>query len=55
MKIVFLIYDGITALDAVGPYDILNRVPGTEVQFVAKERGPVSRQRLWLRLRANSR
>ncbi len=41
MKIAVLIYDGITALDAVGPYDILNRVPGTEVQFVAKQRGTV--------------
>jgi len=41
MKIAILIYGGITALDAVGPYDILNRVPGTEVVFVAKTKGTV--------------
>jgi transcriptional regulator GlxA family with amidase domain len=41
MKIAFLLFDGITALDAVGPYDILNRVPGIEVVFAAKTRGTV--------------
>jgi transcriptional regulator GlxA family with amidase domain len=41
MKIAILIYDGITALDAVGPYDMLNRVPGTDICFVAKEKGAV--------------
>ena len=41
MKIAILIYDGITALDAVGPYDMLNRVPGKDIRFVAKENGAV--------------
>ncbi len=41
MKIAILIYDGITALDAVGPYDLLNRVPGTDIRFVAKEKRSV--------------
>jgi len=41
MKIAFLLYDGITALDAVGPYDIFNRVPGTEIVFAAKQASAV--------------
>jgi transcriptional regulator GlxA family with amidase domain len=36
-----LIFDGLTALDAVGPYEVLRSVPGWEVEFVAKERGEV--------------
>jgi transcriptional regulator GlxA family with amidase domain len=41
MKIVILIYDGFTALDAIGPYEVLRSVPGWEVQFVARTRGEV--------------
>jgi putative intracellular protease/amidase len=33
------LYPAITALDAVGPYDVLSRIPGNEVVFVARERG----------------
>jgi transcriptional regulator GlxA family with amidase domain len=36
-----LIFDGLTALDAVGPYEVLRSVPGWEVEFVAKQRGEV--------------
>ncbi len=36
-----LIYDGLTALDAIGPYDVLRQVPGWEVGFVAKQPGEV--------------
>jgi putative intracellular protease/amidase len=39
MDIAFLLFEGMTALDAVGPYEILQRVPGSNVRFVAKERG----------------
>ena len=39
MKIAILVFDGITALDAIGPYEVLRSVPGWEVQFVGKERG----------------
>jgi putative intracellular protease/amidase len=35
------IYDRFTALDAVGPYEVLSRLPGAEVAFVAEEPGPV--------------
>jgi transcriptional regulator GlxA family with amidase domain len=41
MKIAILIFDKLTALDAIGPYEVLRSVPGWEVQFVAPEKGPV--------------
>jgi transcriptional regulator GlxA family with amidase domain len=40
-KVSILIFDGLTALDAVGPYDVLRQVPGWEVTFVGKEPGEV--------------
>lgn len=40
MKIAILLYDGFTALDAVGPYEVLSRLPGAEVRFVAERAGP---------------
>jgi putative intracellular protease/amidase len=41
MEIAILIYDRFTALDAIGPYEVLSRLPGAKVSFVAKETGPV--------------
>jgi len=41
MDIAILIYDGFTALDAVGPYEILSCVPKAKVHFIAKDVGPV--------------
>ena len=41
MDIAILIYDGFTALDAVGPYEILSCLPKAKVHFVAKDVGPV--------------
>jgi transcriptional regulator GlxA family with amidase domain len=41
MKIAILVFDGITALDAVGPYEVLRSVPGWEIQFVGKQQGEV--------------
>jgi transcriptional regulator GlxA family with amidase domain len=40
MQIAILIFDGLTALDAIGPYEVLRSVPGWEVRFVASEAGP---------------
>jgi len=34
------IFDGLTALDAVGPYEVLSRVPDARVHFLAAEPGP---------------
>ncbi|WP_328941616.1 DJ-1/PfpI family protein [Streptomyces sp. NBC_00250] len=41
MQIAVLLYQGFTTLDAVGPYELLARIPGAETVFVAKETGPV--------------
>ena len=41
MRIAFLLYPRFTALDIVGPYDVLSRLPFAEPWFVAREAGPV--------------
>ncbi len=41
MKIAILLYERLTALDAIGPYEVLSRLPGASLTFVAVERGPV--------------
>jgi putative intracellular protease/amidase len=41
MKVVFLLFDGLTALDAVGPYEVLARMPGAEVAFAGKTAGTI--------------
>jgi len=40
-QIAILLYPGVTALDAVGPSEVLSRMPDTELRFVGKETGPV--------------
>jgi putative intracellular protease/amidase len=40
-QIAILLYPGVTALDAVGPWEVLSRVPGAQVRFVGREVGPV--------------
>jgi transcriptional regulator GlxA family with amidase domain len=40
MRIAILIFDKLTALDAIGPYEVLSRLPNAELAFVAKEAGP---------------
>ncbi len=40
MKIAIPIFERFTALDAVGPYEVLSRLPGAEVRFLAAEPGP---------------
>lgn len=41
MEIAVFIYDGMTALDAIGPYEILSRLPDARLRFVAEEKGEV--------------
>jgi putative intracellular protease/amidase len=41
MLITIPLYDRFTALDAVGPYEVLSRLPGADVVFVAEQAGPV--------------
>jgi putative intracellular protease/amidase len=40
MDIAIPLFDGITALDAIGPYEVLSRLPGARVRFVAETAGP---------------
>ena len=42
MQIAILLYPGVTALDAVGPWEVLSRLPNVEVRFVGEEVGPVT-------------
>jgi transcriptional regulator GlxA family with amidase domain len=41
MQIAILIFEKLTALDAIGPYEVLRSVPGWEVKFVGPEKGTV--------------
>lgn len=41
MQIAILIFEKLTALDAIGPYEVLRSVPGWEVKFVGAEKGPL--------------
>ena len=40
MNIAILLFDRLAALDAVGPYEVLSRLPGAKVTFVAEQAGP---------------
>jgi len=42
VQIAIPLYPGFTALDAIGPYEVLSRVPGAEVTFLAEQPGPVA-------------
>jgi putative intracellular protease/amidase len=41
VNIAIPLYDRFTALDAVGPYEVLQRLPGAKVTWLAHEPGPV--------------
>src|SRR4029078_8665689 len=42
MRLSIVLFDGFTALDVVGGYEVLANVPGVEVEFVAAEEGVVA-------------
>src|SRR5438309_10122538 len=42
MQIAIPLLPRFTALDCVGPYEVLSRLPGAEVVFVAEAAGPVT-------------
>jgi transcriptional regulator GlxA family with amidase domain len=52
MNTAILLYDGFTALDAIGPYEVLSRLPGARATFVAAEAGPVRTDNRMLTLTA---
>jgi len=37
MQIAIVLYQGMTALDAIGPYEVLRSMPGTEIRFVSHQ------------------
>jgi len=41
MDIVIPLFERFTALDAIGPYEVLARLPGARVRFAAERPGPV--------------
>jgi len=42
VRIAFVLYPGFTALDIIGPFQVLASVPGHDAVFVAAEPGPVT-------------
>ena len=41
MKIAIALFEQVTALDAIGPYEVLQRLPNAEVLFVGHRKGEV--------------
>ncbi len=42
MQLAIALYPGFTALDAIGPYQVLTQVPGADTVLVAEQRGRLS-------------
>jgi putative intracellular protease/amidase len=41
-QIAIVTYPGFTALDMIGPYEVLRNLSGAEVRFVWHEAGPIT-------------
>lgn len=54
MRIAIPLFDGFTALDAVGPYEVLSRLPGAEVVFLAERVGGLQTDTGMLQLMARA-
>jgi transcriptional regulator GlxA family with amidase domain len=54
MRILIYLFDGLTALDAIGPYESLSRLPEVEIGFVARRAGLVRTGDDFLSLNADS-
>jgi putative intracellular protease/amidase len=54
MDIAIPLFDRFTALDAVGPYEVLSRLPGAKVTFLAEQPGPVQTETEMLSLLAEA-
>lgn len=55
MEIAIPLFPAFTALDAVGPYQVLSALPGARVRFLAPEAGPVRADNEMLTLVAEGR
>jgi putative intracellular protease/amidase len=53
VKIAILLYEDMTALDAIGPYEVLSRLPKADVQFAAEKKGLIRADTGFLRLSAD--
>lgn len=54
MEIAIPLFDRFTALDAVGPYEVLSRIPNATVKFVASEPGPKRTETRMLTINADA-
>ena len=41
MEIAFLLFVGITPLDAIGPFEVLGKLPGARIKMVGKAKGEI--------------
>ena len=41
LQVAIVLFDRFTALDAVGPYEVLQRIPTLDITFVGHKRGEV--------------
>jgi len=41
MDIIIYIYNGMTMLDAIGPYEVLRNIKGSNIKFVSKQKGEI--------------
>ena len=41
MKVAYVVYPDFTALDLIGPYEVISRWPDVEIHFLASSSGPV--------------
>jgi putative intracellular protease/amidase len=54
VQIAIPLFDDLTALDAIGPYEVLSRLPGAEVVFVGAEARPYVSDNGMLRMHADA-
>ncbi len=52
MNIAILLYENMTALDAIGPYEVLSRLPGANLVFTAERAGLMTTDTGFLQLAA---
>jgi transcriptional regulator GlxA family with amidase domain len=50
MQVALALFPRLTALDIIGPYEVVQRVPSLELVFVGEERGPVRTENGFLAL-----
>jgi transcriptional regulator GlxA family with amidase domain len=54
VKVAIFLYDAMTCLDAIGPYEVLNQLPDAEICFVAEKAGLVRNDTKSLALHADA-